>query len=795
MFKNYIKIGWRNILKSKAFSAINILGLSAGLSSVMVVLLFLNYELSYDRWDESLNQVYKLSIKKGNDISQATQAPLAQFLAENYPEVEAATSIQSSGDYETQIDANGKTIFQKGVTTVDSLFLKVFPYTLLQGAEEKVLNDPNAVVISIELAQKLFGSINPVGESIKFYNAYTGIVAGVFERPETPTHLDIQVLMRDPYQAQNNSWSNYSFETYIKTQSSIAQDQLEIDINRLYFDARLVQSGLSYPAYLTSETEEKFYTDAVPQLHNYPKYGASNIRTIQGLFILALLLLIAGSINFSNLSVVQAMGRTKEVGVRKVLGSKKSNLILQFMVETTLQCLLSFGLAILVIQLCLPLINTTFGLALDLWGQSYTLRMFGQLLICLLVIILLSGLYPAFFLSKFSVVQVLKGAAAKGKNGMSFRNALIVVQFMVTGFFLITIVVISKQLHFMQERDLGFNKEHLIRLEAPQAVREQGFDQLKNNLEAIAGITHVAKSTQVPGDKFIDSTTTGFLVEGSKQRFASVKISTDYFKALQIKLLEGREFTNAITDQNTTTAIINEAAARRISPESPVGKTIYYEGCDKPMEIIGVVNNFNVMGAETLIRPTVFTIGNEACRYQSGGAILVKINTDDIPSSIAALEEVWEETAPGTPIRYSFLDGDFELLLASYLRLQKVITFFGIIAIVISLIGLLALTAFVTRQRRKEIGIRRVLGAEINAITKLIGKDFLIMVGIASCIAVPAGWWIMKQWLQNFAYQVEIGWFVYFMVSLALVLIAYITVSIQTVRSARVNPAKSLRTE
>ncbi|MGB6151129.1 MAG: ABC transporter permease, partial [Pricia sp.] len=790
-----LKIAWRNTLKSKGLSAINILGLAAGLASFIVVLLFLNYELSYDTWDDSLRNIYKLSIKKGSDIQDTTAAPLGGFLAERLPNVETATAVQSSGDFEIEVDANGKTIFQKGVTTVDSLFLKVFPYALVQGSREDVLNTPNAVVISEELQRKLYGPANPIGETIRIFNSYEGIITGVFQQPRTPSHLNPHILMRDPYQKQNQFWENYSYETYIKTKSTINQDRLENIINKSYYDERLAANELSFKQYLESDGQEKFYTDAVPMLHNYPKYGSSNIKTIQALFLLAILLLVAGAINFSNLSIAKSTRRVKEVGIRKVLGSGKSRLIAQFMIETALQCVLSFGLAIAIIQLCLPSINSIFGLNVSLWGESYTGSILVQLLLCLIVITILSGIYPAFFLSRFSIVQVLKGTNSKGKGGMALRNLLIVVQFMVTGFFMITIVVISKQLHFMQERDCGFNEEKVMRLEAPQSVREQGFEKLRNELAQISGVEYIAKTTQVPGDKFVDSTTTGFTMEGKKHRFASVKISTDYFKTLQVRLLEGREFTEAISDQKTQNAIINESAARRISAESPLGKTIFYEGCEKPMQIVGVVDNFNVMGAETIVQPTVFTIGNETCRYQSGGAILVKLKSSNIKASIAAIEQIWKKTTPDSPIRYSFLDTNFEQLLSSYFRLQKVITFFGIVAILISIIGLFALTAFITRKRNKEIGIRRILGAEILSITSLISKDFLILVGIAVLIAIPVGLWAMEKWLQNFAYQVEVGWSTYVMISLGLLVVAYITVSIQTVRAATANPVKSLRTE
>lgn len=795
MFRNHIKIAWRNLLRSKAYSTVNILGLAAGLASFIAVLLFLNHELSYDTWDESLDRVYKLSMKKGSDIKETTPAPLASFLVEKHSEIQTGTALLSSGDREVQIDANQKTLFQEGITMVDSLFLKVFPYTLVQGSKDEALNPPNAVVISKEVAKKLFGSKNPMGETIKIYNSIEGTITGVMEEPSTPSHLNPNVLVRDPFQKQNNFWENYSFETYIKTNVSIDQRQIEEAINRLYYDERLSGNELSFEQYLSSNQHQKFYTDVVPRLHNYPKYGNSNIKSIQALFLLAILLLIVGTINFSNLSVAKSMGRMKEVGVRKVLGSGKNRLIAQFMIETAIQCLISLGFAILIIQLALPSINSIFGLELSLWRQSYTASMMGQLFLCLCIITMLSGLYPAFFMSKFSAVQVLKGTPSKGKGGMAFRNFLLVAQFVITGFFMVTMVIMTKQLYFMQERDRGFSEEQLMRIEAPQSIREQGFDNLKSQLTAIAGIEYVAKTTQVPGDKFVDSTTIGFSVNGEKRRFTSVKVSTDYFKTLQVQVLEGRDFTDRISDQKTKNAIVNTAAAKRISSESVIGKTIYYEGCGIPMQIVGVVGDFNVMMADTQIQPTVFTVGNEACRYQSGGAILVKLKSDDLRASISGIKKVWSSISPNAPMRYSFLDDNFELLLVSYFRLQKTITFFGVIAVLISLIGLFALTAFITRQRNREIGIRKVLGAEISSITKLIGKDFLILVSIAVLIAIPLGWWAMKRWLQIFAYKVDVSWLTYVFVALGVVLIALAAVSIQSIKAALANPVESLRTE
>ena len=797
MLKNYLKIAFRNILKNKWFSAINILGLAAGLASFIIVLLFLNYELSYDSWDDSLKQVYKLSSKKGLDISETTPAPLATLLMEEHPEITHASIVQSSGDYEVQLDARDKTIFQKGITSVDSNFFDIFPFHFIQGSRENALQEPNTVVISEALAKKLFDDIDPIGESIKIYNALECKIVGVIRLPATPSHLNPHLILRDPFLERNIFWENYSYETYVRTVSPVDQEYLDTTINRLYYDERVDSGSLDFDEYLKSSEYLKFYSDAVPQIHNYPKYGSSNIKTIQSLFLLAILLLVAGAINFSNLTVAKSLGRNKEAGIRKVLGSGRRHIIFQLMIETAVQCIIGLVLAIAAVQMFVPFIHSVFGLELSLWGLSNTApyAVWSQLALCLLGVIVLSGIYPALALSKFSVVEVLKGVVTKGQKGMVFRNVLIVVQFIVTGFFITTIAVVSKQLYFMQERNKGFNEAQVMRLEVPQNIREEGFDNLKDKLTALAGVEYVSKTTQVPGDKLTDSTTTTFVVDGSKKRFTSVKVSTDYFKTLGVGIIDGRDFNNRVADQKTQNVILNESAAKRIAAQSVLGKTVFYEGCEIPMRIIGVVNDFNVMGLETPIQPTAFNIGNEACRYQSGGAVLIKLNTGNPKTVIASIEEVWKELVPTVPIRYSFLDANFESLLITYFRLQKVIVFFGAIAILISLIGLFSLTTFLTHRRTKEIGIRRILGANVMAITTLVGKDFLILVGIATLMAIPVGWWAIRQWMQSFAYQVEIGPGLYGLVFIGILTMTCITVGFQAIRAAKIDPVKSLRTE
>jgi len=793
MIKHNFKIAWRSIWNAKSYTIINILGLSAGLASFIIVLLYLNYELSYDSWSPELEKVYRVGMKDKGGIQNNTPAPLASFFAEKYPKIEAATSMQGAGEYEVIISTDEKQIYHNGFASADSLFLKVFPYHLIQGDRNTALNAPNSVIISEELAGKLFGSSNPMGQTVKVFNMMEGVVTGVIKLPETPSHRPIHLIMRDPYEKQNFFWNNYSFETYLKVNQTIASAELEEDLNRIYFEDRIKKDEDLNKEYKNSGNRTLLFTDAVPDIQNFSKHGNSNIKTVSVLFILAILLLVIGAINFSNLSIAKSLGKSREIGVRKVLGSGNWNLFWQFMAEAILQCVISLIIAMGIVLLSLPYVNSIFGLELSLDGNFEVL---GQIGLCLGAIILISGLFPSILLSRFNLLKILNGGTSKGNKGFVLRNVLIIFQFMVTSFFIIAIVVVNKQLDYIQSKDKGFSEEQLVRIEAIQNTRDTDFEAVKEQLLDIPGVEAVAKTTNVPGDKFADSSTVNFSFNNEKYRMNSVKVSADYFVTLETSIMQGRDFKSTGPDQHTKTAIINETAAASLNSEDILGATIFYDGCEeKPMQIVGIVKDFNVLGFENKVQPAVFSIGNEACMFQSGGAILARLNTQNPKASIDKIESLWKQVEPGTPLRYSFLDDNFQKLFSSYYRLQKVISFFGIIAIVISIMGLFALTTFILKQRVKEIGVRKVLGAEITNIVALVSKDFLILVSVAILFSVPIGWYAMNKWLENFAYKTELSWWIFIFSGTLVLTIAFLTVSLKTIRTARKNPVKSLRTD
>jgi len=783
MLKNYFKTALRNFQRHRLHAFINIGGLAIGMASFIVILIYLNYELSYDKWDASLKRVYRVSMRKDGDVLSNTPAPLASFLLERYPGVEAATAFVPAGDYEALLSSGEKSIYQKGLVETDSSFFKVFPYRLALGNAATALNTPNAVVISEEVSRKLFGSDNPVGKPIKLFNAMSAMVTGVFRVPQGPSHLTVQVLMRSPNERSNKFWENYSYQTYVRMVQPVSVARTGESMSRVYHEGR-------------KEPATSLFADAVEDIHNFPQHGESHFTITVVLLVLAVFILMAGAINFSNLSLARAMTRAKEVGIRKVLGSGRKHIILQSLLEISFQCLISLVLALLLVSRTLPYFSGHFNLPLDFFKGQNALLLGAQLGACLLLIILISGMYPALFLSRFQTAEVLKGKYTRGKGSMLFRNSLLVVQLSLSALFITGIIVVNRQVSYMQNEYLGFEPSKVVRIEATQKTRDKDFAQVRQSLLSVPGVEYVAKSTSVPGSQFLDTSTNAFKYEGGQYRLNSVKVGTDYFKVMDIQLMQGRYFSDLHTEDADNSAIINETALKKLGVSDPSGRHIYFPYCDTiPYTIVGVVKDFHIQGLQHAVEPTIYTISNAHCEFRSGGAILVKIKTDHVQQTLAGIQAIWKKQEPDFPIRYSFLDQDFQRLLTEYIRLERIIFFFSIVSLVITGIGLFALTSFLCRQRVKEIGVRKVLGASVAGVTVLLSRDFLKILFISVAIALPMAGWTLSRWLESFAYRVSLSWWMFVLAGLITMGVTLLTVCIQVVRSASVNSVRSLRTE
>lgn len=796
MIKNYLKIAWRSTVRIRNYALINIAGLAVGLTGFIIILLYLNFELSYDKWDPSLEQVYKISVRTDEDILQTSPAPLGELLLHKIPFIKASTTMQPAGNYDVLLAAGDKKLFQKGGVEADSTFLQVFPFEITGADAATVLNKPNAIIVSEALAQKLFGQLDVVGKTIKIHNAFDCEITGVFKEPSTPSHFNAQFIYRSPYEKENNHWQNFSFQTYVKTNEHVSIAKLEEESNAVYYNERLKKDNVSLENFRKAGHEAGLFADAVKNIHNFPKNGSSNFTTVTVLLILAFLLLLAGAINFSNLSIAASVKRAKEIGIRKVLGSAIGQLRWQFMTEIALQCFIALCVSIIAVLLLLPYFNNSFGIDLRLLQPGNTASVILQIIGCLVVVILLSGLYPAFFLSKYNITRVLKGDYSRGKKGMAFRNALIVVQFAVAAFFITGTLIIRNQMQYMQNRDKGFNGSQVMRLEAPQKLRDKNFDLTKAALLSVPGVELVSKTTTVPGDAYDDTSTFAFKYDDHLYRMASVKVSDAYFATLGIQLVKGRMFDSRNADQNTRSAIINESAAKKLNLADVPGKTISFPGCDTiPVEIVGIIKDFNIAGFENLVQPAVYSIGNSACMFQSGGGILVKINGANPRATVAGVETAWKSLSPDMPIRYSFLDDNFQKLFAEHIRLQRMISLFSLSAIIISLMGLFALTTFLINQRTKEIGIRKILGARTVDVSVLVSKDFMKLILIAVVIAMPLAWLATNEWLQHFSYRINNSLPAFIIGPVIIIVVAIITILSQAIKASVTNPVNSLRSE
>ena len=634
-----------------------------------------------------------------------------------------------------------------------------------------------------------------MGEQLKIFGgAVTGVITGVFEPVSTPTHLPSEIFYRSPWEKENNNWSNFSYATYISTLAPVEQKLFDEKITALYAKQQLNLSGEKLSRYVQAADSDRYFTEQLNELHTNPKSGGGNITTIKVLLLLAAALLIAGAINFSNLSLASSLDRLKEIGVRKVMGASKADIFRQYFFSVAIQCLISLGTAALLVALIIPLFKQEFNVQLNLFDYSDT-GFYIQLVIVLAVVAVLSGVYPSVVLSRFNAAEVIKGKP--GTNGKTNgSNLLVILQFVLSAFFIIGSIVIYKQVSFLQSSDKGFKADQVLRIEATQKTREQHFETTREKLLSIPGVLAVSKSTTVPGDQYIDTSSNKMKWNNISLKINEVKVSTDYFKTIGAQLLRGRFFDERYADQHTRSIVINEEAARQMNTANPVGEVLIPEGCDTvPAQIIGVVKNFRVQGANMPVQPAMFMIGNFACSYRSGGAILVKLETANPQNTLAAIEKMWREVEPDFPIRYSFLNDNFQQLFTEYRRVQKVVGAFTVTSLFIALMGLFAMCAFLVKRKAKELGIRKVLGAGTLDVFRTVSARYLWNVAIATAVAIPLGWMAAHKWLQSFAFRYQLSWFDFAVAAILSILVAVLTVGFHVFKAAFTNPVDALRND
>ncbi len=792
MFLNYVKIAWRNIKRYKGYSFINIFGLAVGLACCILILLWVQDELSYDRFHTNGDKLYRI-VTEFHKTEPVTHywpvcAPLAPALKQEYPEVARATRFTQLRRGQL-VKFGEKKFLESMICLTDPDFFAMFTFPFLEGDPQTALSNPDSIVLVESASSKYFGDENPIGKVLNINNQHDFTVTGIVK--EIPENSTIQFDFLLPFVriedfetawAVLDNWTLSGFATYLQLEKTASADALE---NKIAY----------YLKKHVPESEDVIYLQPFEDIHLYSSQiqfgveGQGDITYVYIFSLVAFFVLVIACINFMNLATARSATRAREVGLRKVVGAKRSQLIRQFFSESVGMALLSLILAVVLVELFLPVFA-------NLSGKTLVLNLSSHLHIVLAIIILtlftgfLSGTYPALFLSSLRPVKVLKGTLKSEGRGFIFRRILVVSQFSLSILLIICTIVVSRQIGYMQNKKLGFDRERVVYLPIREELSER-YETLKTELVKKAGIMNVAASSSLPTSGVI-LTTDKVSWEGKNPEDNVVLEVTstgyDFIETFDMKVVEGRSFSKEFLTDEEEAIVINETAKKIIGMENPVGKQLIFG--DSATTIIGVVKDYHFKSMHSEIEPLIMAIVPSLYRY-----IFIKLESGDIPNSLANIEKTWNRVIPETPFEYHFLDEAYDKLYRSEMRMGTLFNYFTVLGILISCLGLFGLASFMAEKRTKEIGVRKVLGASLSGIVLLLNKQFARWVLIANLLSWPVAYYAMSRWLQGFAYRINLGIWIFVLAASIALVIAVMTVSYQSVKAALANPAESLRYE
>lgn len=818
MIKTYFKIAWNNLKKNKVFSFINIFGLSVGLASCMLITLYILNEISYDRYHRNGDNIYQLGtifIQQGQENKMPnTPAPIVQAMQMDFPEVEQTTRLMPLfAEDKTLIqfrEKNGepKSFYETRGFLADSTFFRIFTYEFTEGNPATALNEPKAVVLSEEIAKKFFGNQPALNKLVRISSSSNGdhdfVVTGVFKPNDKPSHIDARFFM---------SMKGGDIEGYIRENgTSFATNNMFFSYLQLKAGSDAKQLTAKFPAFIDKYAGKdlkamgfgkKQFLTRLKDIHL--RSGMDGNVTPPGsmtyLYILAsiaLFTLLIACINFMNLSTARSSKRSAEVGIRKVLGAERGSLVRQFLGESVFMSLVAFAFAFTITELLLPAFNSVSGKNLSL---SFTDNMLiiAAFFLLSLVTGLFAGTYPAFYLSSFRPIKVLKGRFSNSLAAVSLRKGLVVFQFIISVALIIASVIISSQMNYLRSADLGFEKERQVIIPLRSGTARNIYPSFRNELARQPQVLGVGASAYYPG--IGNPSDNLYYKEGQTMNDAKRTrinfVDAGYLKTLDLKPVAGRLFSQEFPADTNFRVIVNETAVKEIglgTPQEAVNKKVFfdYRGTQYGFEIIGVVKDFHFEDMHLPIAPYAYQLNSTSDNFNY---MMVHARQGDMNNLLKSVEASWHKLNPNEPFEYSFLDDDFQKNYDAETRLSSIVGYFTLIAILICCLGLFGLATFSAEQRIKEIGVRKVLGASVTGIVTLLSKDFLKLVLIAIVIASPLAWYVMHRWLQDFAYRVDINWWVFLLAGIIAAAIAFVTISFQAIKAANANPVKSLRTE
>jgi len=803
MLKLNIKIAFRNLLKNKMYTGINIIGLAIGLSGIIFVLLYINHERSYDHWDASLNRVYKVQeldfweIKEGKkEWMEGIDSRIGPLLKESMPQIEAVTVV---GDLMSRaiILENQAPFLQENIGAADSSFFRIFPFHFRYGNGENALSRPGSLVIKEKLARQYFGALNPVGKTIQINQSNwtkpeTFTITGVVSEPETPASVNFELIYRGWREHKQNDHFYAMANVYIKTHTRFAETFLNQSAQALYapFKRSLFErQKFNYQDYVKMGVMPQIRLVPFQEIHQKPLSAKSWFDQIKPVILLSSLLLLVSVINFINMFTAQAVTRAKEVGVKKVIGANRSMLIVQFLWETAFQCFIALLLSVILIEGLLPYLNQAFNLSLSFMQGSSSLLVMAQLVLLLTLITLLSGIYPALFLSAYRPQQVLKGNFVHSSNGKGIRSVLVGLQFVVAVGFFIGVLILSRQLAYMMARDPGYNPESVI------CINMTYNSNFAERIKRIEGVQYVGSDGSMISS---NRRFTGLYKWNNEVReWRTNLIKADGLQAIGAKLVKGRLFDQSRVQDSAGTAILNESL-ERIYGGNMVGK--YIEIADSipyKVQVIGIIKDMQISGFEHFIEPTLYTMANKnATGYPNTGVnYIIRFENRKQAAVMAGLEKTWKEKFAAFPFTFSYVKDDLSRVIKPHERFRKMVNVFSFMSITLSLIGLLALAAFLTQQRKKEIAIRKILGAGDKSLFILLNKNYFWLIVGANVLAWPLIYLAVNQWLSGFAYRIEVPLMPFIIALLVSVVMTAITVSLQVKKAIKASPVDALKYE
>ena len=807
MWKNYFKIAYRNLLKKKVYSFINILGLGVGMACCVLIFLFVQDELSYDNYHEKGDRIYRLThgyrspdgVMEGEEAAPFWvwhNAPVGPALKEEFPEVEKI--VQFSGRSDLLLSYGETTLQEDGVFFMDSTVFDVFSWKLVAGDPKKALVAPYSIVLTESTAKKYFGEQDPLGKTLKGSesagraNAGDYTVTGVVEDVPSNSHFKFNALLSLSTFKQSNprvfdAWGYVDFYTYFLVNEGFEQAAFEAKIPG-FIDRRYPDKEDPYTVHVEA-LKDVYLRTAAQRLPG----ETGSLTNIYVFSMIGVFILVIAMINFMNLSTARSMERAKEVGIRKAIGADRRSLIYQFLGESLIIVFLAAVVAIVFVSVALSMMNDLTGKTFEI-TQLVNWQTVPFFLGIMLIVGLLAGSYPAFVLSSFQPVLILKGINKSSIKGAFLRKGLVVFQFSLSIALIAGTMVVYSQMNHLLDKDMGFDKEQMLVLDYNYDERVNFMSAaLKSELEALPAVTSVAFSRSVPGSYFPNAYTTIENADGEMfgQAQPVFQVGIDFVNHYDLELVAGRSYSREYPSDSSSALVLNEAAARQYGYANPadiVGKK--FDQWGRAGEVIGVVKDFNYISLHRTIEPLTLPFEAYASRYLS-----LKVGGEDLPATIAQVQGIWEKLAPHRPFLYSFLDEDFNTQYQSDFRFRKIFTTFSVLAIMIACLGLLGLATYTAEQRTKEIGVRKVLGADVSSIVGLLSKDFVKLILIAIIISTPLSWYAMNRWLEGFAYQVPVHWATFLIAGVLAIVVALVTISSQSIRAALMNPVKSLRSE